>query len=137
MEITFPVEFTVLGTPLSLQAKNTVAKAEWKERVREASRKRLPRPHFASSRRVAVTMYHLPERPVEGDIDNIVKLILDALSRHIYLDDAQVERVVVQKFEPENVFNVSKPSAEMAGALGGPKPAVYVRISDDPFEEFA
>lgn len=70
-----------------------------------------------------------------GDVDNIVKLVLDALSAHIYLDDAQVERVVVQKFEPGNVFSFSNPSTAVVDAITGPKPVLYVRVSGDPFEE--
>ena len=63
---------------------------------------------------------------MQGDVDNIVKLVR-ALVRHIYLDDRQVERVVVQKFEPE----------QRVSALGGDRPMLYVRISDDPFEELS
>jgi len=45
-----------------------------------------------------------------GDVDNIVKPILDAMTKFIYVDDQQVERVVVQKFEPDNIFTFSNPS---------------------------
>ena len=72
---------------------------------------------------------------MQGDIDNIIKLVLDALSKHIYMDDSQVERIVVQKFEPGNVFGFSSPSPALAAALSRPKPVLYVRLSDDPFEE--
>ncbi len=135
MEIVFPIEFTVLGTPVSSQAKRAKSRDDWKERVKTASTAVLPNPHFASKERIAVTIYYLPEEPLEGDVDNIVKLILDALCRHIYIDDKQVERVVVQKFEPGNVFSFSRPSAAMIGTLSGPKPALYIRVSDNPFEE--
>lgn len=74
---------------------------------------------------------------MQGDVDNIVKPVLDALSRHVYIDDNQVERVVVQKFEPGNVFDFARPTATFAQALTGPKPVLYVRISDEPFEELA
>ena len=80
----------------------------------------LPRPHFSSDHRMAVTLYYMPEQRVEGDIDNIVKFVLDAMSKHIYLDDAQVERLVVQKFEPGNVFDFSNPSAGIVTALASP-----------------
>ncbi len=43
---------------------------------------------------------------MQGDVDNIVKPILDALSKHIYNDDGQVERIWVQKFEPGRIFNL-------------------------------
>ncbi|OHV89611.1 endodeoxyribonuclease RusA [Mesorhizobium sp. ORS 3428] len=135
MEIKFPVEFTVLGTPVSFQAKRAASKEQWKARVRAASTTAIPQPHFVSDERIAVTLYYLPEERVEGDVDNIVKLVLDALCKHIYLDDAQVERVVVQKFEPGNVFDFRGPSAAMVDALNGAKPALYVRVSNDPFED--
>ena len=44
-----------------------------------------------------MTLFYFPEERMQGDVDNVVKLVLDALSRHIYVDDAQVERIVVQK----------------------------------------
>lgn len=135
MEIIFPIEFTVLGTPVSLQAKRAASKEQWKARVKDASASAIPQPHFVSDERIAVTIYYLPEERVEGDVDNIVKLILDALCKHIYIDDAQVERVVVQKFEPGNVFAFSGPSAAMVDALNGPKPVLYIRVSNDPFED--
>jgi crossover junction endodeoxyribonuclease RusA len=64
---------------------------------------------------------------------NIVKPILDALGKHIYLDDSQVERIVIQKFDPGNVFSFTHPTATFVQALGGSKPVLYVRISSDPF----
>ncbi len=70
-----------------------------------------------------------------GDIDNIVKPILDAMTPVIYLDDAQVERVVVQKFEPERIFSFLAPSAALKEALDAEGAAVYIRISDNPHEE--
>jgi hypothetical protein len=135
MEIAFPIEFSVPGTPVSFQAKSAAAKLAWKDRVRAASLSALPQPHFASGKRMSVVLYYLPQDRVEGDVDNIVKLVLDAMSAHIYLDDAQVERVVVQKFEPGNLFQFSNPSAGLVAALTGEKSVLYVRVSNDPFED--
>jgi Holliday junction resolvase RusA-like endonuclease len=137
MEIEFPIEFIVHGRAVSHQAKRTVTKDEWKERVKAASTTVIPQPHFASKGRMALTIYNFPEGPMQGDADNIVKLVVDALSRHIYIDDPQVERVVVQKFEPGNVFEFASPSEILARALVAPKPLVYIRVSNDPFEELA
>ena len=134
MEIEFPIEFLVKGTPVSLQAKGAKSRKEWKERVKSASSGVIPSPHFASNERMAVTLYYLPREPMQGDLDNIVKPVLDALSRHIYLDDGQVERIVVQRFEPQNAFEFSKPTARLAEALSGHGPILYVRVSANPFE---
>ena len=84
---------------------------------------------------MAVTLFYFPAEPMEGDIDNIVKPILDALSRHVYIDDHQVERVVVQKFEPERYFSFTAPSDRLTEAIAGEKPKLYIKLSTNPFEE--
>ena len=135
MELQFPIEFLVPGTPVSAQAKLARSRDDWKRRVREASAGVLPRDHWATEGRIAATLFFFPERPMRGDVDNIVKPVLDALSRYIYLDDRQVERVLVQKFEPRNLFPFATPSERLKEALVGGKPMLYVRLSDDPFED--
>ncbi len=71
---------------------------------------------------------------MQGDIDNIVKPILDALCKHVYDDDRQVERVWVQKFEPGRVFQFSNPTLMLTEAIQGEKPLLFVRLTDDPTE---
>ena len=135
MEIVFPIEFVVGGTPVSSGAKRPETKNEWKERVKAASRTALPEGHWASKGRIAVTLFYFPAEPRGGDVDNIVKLVLDALCKHIYIDDSQVERVLVQKFEPGNIFRFTSPSSGLEMALSRTKPVLYVRLSNDPFED--
>jgi crossover junction endodeoxyribonuclease RusA len=135
VEIEFPIEFLVHGTPVSLSAKRAKSRSEWKARVRSASTYVLPHPHFASNGRMAVTLYYFPHEPMQGDLDNIIKPVLDALSRHIYLDDRQVERIVVQKFELGNQFDFGNLSARLAEAFKVERPVLYVRVATNPFEE--
>jgi phenylpyruvate tautomerase PptA (4-oxalocrotonate tautomerase family) len=135
VEVHFPLEFIVEGTPVSLQAARPESIAAWKERIVSASRIVLPESHFASSDTLAITLFYFPAGPMQGDIDNIIKPILDALSRHVYLDDHQIHRVVVQKFEPGNIFQFSEPTATLTEALNRKPPALYVRLSDEPFED--
>jgi len=61
--------------------------------------------------------------------------VIDALSRHVHLDDSQVVRIVVQKFEPDSQFAFGSPGRVLANALTQEKPLLYVRLSDNPFEE--
>lgn len=133
--LTFPIEFFVRGTAVSLQAKRSESKEEWKSRVRAASAKVLPADFFSSESDVAVTLYYMPAEPMQGDVDNIVKPILDALNAQVWIDDKQVARVVVQKFEPGNVFQFSQPTEVMIAALATEAPVLYVRLSDKPFED--
>jgi len=86
---------------------------------------------------VAVTIYYFPAAPMMGDIDNIVKPIIDSLTTIAYLDDQVIERVVAQKFEPGVAWTFGEPSAQLTAALDTigpsdrPTPVVYVRIDDD------
>jgi hypothetical protein len=137
LEIEFPIEFVVRGTPVSLQASRAESREQWKARVRQASSTVLPTPHFASEDRLSVTMFYFPAEPMAGDVDNIIKLVLDACSRHVYIDDGQIERVLVQKFEPDHIFAFSDPTPALAGAVSSEKPLLYVRISSDPFEDLS
>lgn len=137
MELEFPIEFVVPGTAVSLQAKRRASVDQWKDRIREHSREALPDLHFVTDEPIAVTLFYFPDSEMQGDVDNIVKPILDALCRHIYLDDHQVERVSVQKFEPGRVFQFGTPSGTLEAALSGEKPLLYVRLSNDVSEELA
>ncbi len=134
VEITFPLEFVVPGTPVSLQAKRPQSRIAWKDRIKLASRSSLPEGHYSTDAPVSVTLFYFPDAEMEGDIDNIVKPILDALCGHVYIDDRQVERVWVQKFEPDKIFQFRAPSATLSAAIQGDKPLLYVRLSDDPTE---
>jgi Holliday junction resolvase RusA-like endonuclease len=134
VEIAFPLEFIVRGTPVSLQAKRPESRAAWKERVKEASYAALPEGHFAADGPLCVTLFYFPVGEMQGDIDNIVKPILDALCNHVYSDDRQVERVWVQKFESGRVFEFTNPSRTLSEALVCEKPVLFIRLGDDPSE---
>jgi hypothetical protein len=45
-----------------------------------------------------------------------------------------VERIWIQKFEPEKVVLFPSPSLVLTKALEGNRPVLYVRVSDDPSE---
>jgi crossover junction endodeoxyribonuclease RusA len=129
-----PIEFVVKGTVISLQG-STHAKQAWKEAIRAAGLAVLPPEAWLLTDRVAVTIYYFPEGQMQGDVDNIVKPILDAMCRLIYVDDQQIERLVVQKFEPENIYAFSDPTPVLVSALALGGSAIYIRVTDDPHED--
>lgn len=134
VEIEFPLEFVVQGTPVSHQTKNRKAIEAWKERVKNASIPMLPIGHFCTESVMSVTLFYFSATEMKGDLDNIIKPIIDALCRHVYMDDKQVERILVQRFEPNKVFRFNAPSAVLANAIEGEKPLLYMRLSDDTTE---
>lgn len=129
----FPLEFFIEGVPVSLGA-SPRSKDRWRQTVSEIARWRQRETDefgFIDQRSLAVTVYYFANASMEGDIDNILKPILDALVGIAYPDDGVVERVVSQKFEPEVDWVFAAPSDQLAAALDRGAPVVYVRVDDD------
>jgi len=135
----FPFEFFLTGTPISLQAKGA-SKERWKAEVRNAARERVKETTewtYLEEEPLALTIYYFPNAPMKGDLDNILKPIMDALVTIAYLDDRIIERVVVQKFEPDTEWEFAAPSERLTAALNTisasetPIPVVYARIDND------
>ncbi|WP_353204789.1 RusA family crossover junction endodeoxyribonuclease, partial [Sphingomonas sp.] len=82
-------------------------------------------------------IYYFLAAPMAGDVDNILKPILDALVGIAYLDDHLVERVLSQKFEPETDWSFDAPTERLSAALDTrsaseePAPVVYILIDND------
>ena len=87
--------------------------------------------YFIDQRPLAATIFYFPPTTMSGDVDNIVKLIVDGMVAVIYPDDRLLERIIVQKFEPgvEAVFHSLTPTLETA--VETDPPVIYIRIDDD------
>lgn len=130
IELKFPIEFKIEATPLSLQA-SPASKGKWKHQVKEAARDAAGHSTWATSSPVFVTIFYFPFGPMQGDVDNIVKLILDGMIGPIYESDRQVHRVIVQKFEPETFVPFENPTSKLDDAVASEPPVVYIRIDND------
>jgi len=130
----YPFEVVLQGVPASLQSKSAKNREAWKERVAAAARERQRESYelgLLDDRPLAVSIYYFPSDPMTGDIDNIVKPIMDAMIGIAYLDDRVVERVTVQKFEPDVGWEFRTPSDRLALALDVEPPVLYIRVDDD------
>src|SRR5437868_458673 len=89
-------EFVVEGPPVSSQARRRGHRDAWQATIVAAVRSRWSEgtPLIASD--VAVTISHFFEG-APADIDNIPKLILDALKGVVLADDRQVSDLIVQR----------------------------------------
>lgn len=130
----FPIEFMIRDTPRSHQSKNAKGKELWKLKVGEnasAHVKTLREFFFIDNRPLAVTIFYFPPTEMDGDVDNIVKPILDGMLTIIYPDDRLIERIIVQEFEPGIgvVFRSLTPTLEQA--VESDRPLVFIRIDDD------
>lgn len=130
LEPRFPVEMMIEGTPVSLQASANSREA-WMTEIRQVVNVVLDPAGWATTEPVAVTIFYFSDGQMNGDIDNIVKPILDALIPRVYIDDAQVRRVWVEKFESDRSFQFENPSVQLASTIDSERPVVYIRVDSD------
>ena len=77
---------------------------------------------LAGQVQVSVKVYRPAKR---GDLDNSLKVLLDALKGHAYLDDKQVKRIVAEQFD-----DAKQPRAEVTVELMRMAGDVEVDASD-------
>jgi Holliday junction resolvase RusA-like endonuclease len=129
IEIKFPVEFNLPGVPVSLQS-SPRGRGRWKTRI-ETEVRRLKGPSaFAEDGPVYLTILLFLAAPMQGDVDNAIKPIVDAMMGIIYVNDRQLERVLIRKFEPDRPRSFVEPSRALSLALAEEPPTVYIRVDD-------
>jgi crossover junction endodeoxyribonuclease RusA len=134
VNLPFPIEFLIRDTPRSHQSENNKGKEIWKRTVGEvaaAHAQTLREFFFIDQRPLAATIFYFPPTRMAGDVDNIVKLIVDGMVPILYPNDRVLERIVVQKFEPgvESIFH--SPTPTLSQAIETEPPVIYIRIDDD------
>lgn len=134
MPTQYPIEFLVLGTPVSLQGK-AASKSAWKNLVSGCSESAFPAGSPYCHGPLSVKIYYFSAAEMQGDIDNIVKPILDALCQRIYEDDKVIANVSVRRIGPGQPTSVQNPSSVLISAMTSPPPIVYINISNDPYGE--
>ena len=131
-----PIEFVVVGTPVSHQNTTPQSRNAWKDRVRNAALASIPEGSWALANvRLVVSMIYLPTEPMAGDLDNRIKLILDALAPTVILDDTLVDRIVAQRIDPAADATFLEPSDTLIEAMAMNDPTVYIRIAEVSVED--
>ena len=132
--IPFPFEMLIAQVPVSHQSQTATSKTRWKETVRDHARSRIAELtdwSYVEDGALAATLYYFPPARMKGDVDNIVKLIVDGMVGVVYRDDQVIERIVVQKFEPGTPWTFRNPTPTLSMALDAVPPVLYIRIDDD------
>jgi Holliday junction resolvase RusA-like endonuclease len=133
VSIPFPLEIVIEATPVSAQGSSS-SKDAWKSLVAERARHRLRELtewYWLERQPLSVTIFYFPDAAMEGDIDNIVKPILDAMKSIVYPDDDVMERVLVQRFEPGLAWSFGTMAENLAVAVDRVPPIVYIRVEGD------
>lgn len=121
-----PWDFVVFGVPKSVQASKT-SKQRWKDQVRTAAVTAWPdgEPPLDYEVQIHVTYYH-DSAPL--DVDNMLKLILDALNGVVYVDDKQLTDTHGHLRDLNGHYRVRGLTPAQARGFSSGDPFVHVRV---------
>ncbi|HIK55226.1 MAG TPA: RusA family crossover junction endodeoxyribonuclease [Synechococcales cyanobacterium M55_K2018_004] len=129
-----PIEFVIIGKPVSHQTKDKKRLQAWKEKVRKVAQSFWAnRPPLGESLKVVITHYYdaLDESGVP-DSDNIVKPIRDAFNGVLYVDDYQITDFVSRRRNLNGSFRVKGMSPALAEGFCKGEEFLHVRIEIAP-----
>jgi crossover junction endodeoxyribonuclease RusA len=126
-----PWDFTVIGTPASVQA-SSATRSRWKGEVATAARARWPAgdPPLLDKLGIHVTCFHDSAPPL--DADNMLKPIQDALIGIAYADDNQLTDTHGHLRDLNRAYEVRRMSPELARGFVSGEPFVNIRIEAAP-----
>lgn len=131
-----PIEFIVIGKPISHQTKDRKRLQVWKQKVRQAAETYwAPRSPLGESLRVIITHYYdvpMGEEAGVPDSDNIVKPVRDALNGIIYVDDYQITDFISRRRNLNASFRVKGMSTALAEGFCKGEEFLHIKIEAAP-----
>jgi hypothetical protein len=126
-----PWDFVIFGVPISSQAKSSVTRNRWKEKVRFAAQEAWPAgdPPLEYKIQIDITFYHDSTRL---DVDNILKLIQDALIGIVYTDDKLLTDTHGHLRDINEAYRVRGMTPALAQGFVSDRPFVHIRIKMPP-----
>jgi len=65
---------------------------------------------------------------MQGDLDNILKPIIDSLDGVIFQNDRWIEEIFVKKYEPGRIIDLVDPSTKLIEAQQEDRPLLYIKV---------
>lgn len=126
------LEFTVIGPPVSHQAKNKANLAAWKNTVLDAARTAWgANPPLSGKLKCTIINFHDGDRPPLDD-DNMVKPIRDALNGCVYWDDRQITYSETVQLGIDSPVRIRRASPVLLAACSVGEQFVYIRLEHAP-----
>ena len=128
------LDVCVHGQALSAQTATLRALEAWKAPVRFAclAARRLNEPLSDASVALRVTFYR---EPALGDLDNLLKPIVDALQGIAYHNDRQISDLSGRRRDIDQSFKVRYMSPVLAMAFSDGRQFVHIEVWRDPDQE--
>jgi hypothetical protein len=128
MEPELPIELLIHGYPISHQTKRKSVLDDWKKSIHDQARAQMEAGHFLLQGLLTAAVYYFPQSELEPDLDNATKPVLDGLCQCIYVDDKQIERLVIQRFEPGRAIPLLEDTPRFTEAVASSEPIIYIRL---------
>lgn len=125
MQPDFPIEVVLDGNPRSLQA-SAESLRRWKHQIASAISRRLPEGAFLTEAPIRFRLFWFSDAEAPGDLDNMIKPILDAAARVLIRDDQQVQTIQAEHYPPSRPLDLIEPSNELLRAVAAERPCVYI-----------
>ena len=122
------IEIVLRATPVSQQARRRENLQAWKDRIASAARKASRSQFLSTSWGLSVTIVHYFESTTI-DVDNLPKPILDAMKGVFYLDDGQIQELIVQRHSLSEEFSIETASNVIRAELDRGGEFVYIRVT--------
>ena len=123
-----PFDFTVLGPPVSQQARRAERIAEWQQTVAHAAAQLWNGSPPAEGAVTVSVIYFHDGRPF--DLDNIPKPILDALKGLVFSDDNQITTLVCRKLNLDALPRVSSTSRALNEAIDNGRQFLHITVEN-------
>jgi len=122
-----PFEFTIEGPPVSQQTRRRDRLPPWRAAIRDAAEKRWMSGDAPVEQGVSVEITHFFVG-APGDVDNIIKPILDALVGLVFVNDSQVTDVVSRRRNLAGPYTIELPSTVLTDALANGREFLHIRV---------
>lgn len=132
--VSLPIDFVVMGVPVSHQTRNRARRERWKADVRKQAVAAVSGA-TPSTADVEVTIVYFHDSESTPDVDNIIKPIQDGLSGTVIEDDAQVQDVRSARRSLHGAFKVNGMSSSLASGFVAGTDFVHVQIAAAPAPE--
>lgn len=133
--IELPIDFVVIGKPVSHQSKDGGAKQRWKATVKKSAQEVVGdcQPTGMACK-IVIIHFNPPEDGMTGcpDGDNIWKLIQDALNGVVFVDDQQVTDWKVGRRSLDGIYRIRGVSPRLATALSAGKEFIHIFVDVAP-----
>jgi crossover junction endodeoxyribonuclease RusA len=128
-----PLEFVVVGTPISHQSHNKVRLRAWQQTVRKAAEETIPQGTLPiQTDCLLLAVYFFGANPALLDNDNFIKPIQDALIGLVYEDDRQVTDTIIRRTFIGGRFRIPNRSRLLIDAIEQEDEFVYIRVEEAP-----